>query len=136
MLLAPRLNLKWKGELIEDVITGLATMSLLIACTNNLHDNNLHDYKLHDYRSMAVRFLDSKPLLFLGTISYSLYLMHVPILGVVDIAIRAIALPPGISAALYVGGGAAASVGFSYLFYLGFERRFTTRSTNSRSVLS
>jgi peptidoglycan/LPS O-acetylase OafA/YrhL len=121
-LVAPRLHLKWKGDLIEDVITGLATMSLLIACTNNLHTES---------RSAVVKCLESKPLLFLGAISYSLYLMHAPILGVADIAIRAIAASAAISALMYIVGGAAATVIVTYLFYLVFERPFTTRKANS-----
>ena len=118
IIAAPRLHLNWKGELIEDVITGLATMSLLVACTNNLHTNR---------RSAVVLCLESKPLLFLGSISYSLYLMHAPILGSLDVAIRALGLSDGVSAFLYVAGGAAAAVGVTYLFYLAFERPFTAR---------
>ena len=125
MLVAPRLGLKWKADLIEDVITGIATMSLLVACTNNLHTDN---------KSTIVRCLESKPLLFLGAISYSLYLMHAPILGTFDIAIRTLAPSAGISALLYVVGGAAAAVGITYLFHLAFERPFTLRGARSRSV--
>ncbi len=123
VIAAPRLHLKWKGELIEDAFTGLATMSLLIACTNNLHTKG---------RSTVVRCLESKPLLFLGAISYSLYLMHAPILGALDIAIRTISPPGEISALLYVAGGAAAAIGLTYLFYLLFEKPFTSRKAASR----
>ena len=125
MLAAPRLHLKWKGDLIEDVITGLATMSLLVACTNDLHTHS---------RSAVMRCLESRPLLYLGAISYSLYLMHAPILGATDIAIRAIAPSAGISALLYIVGGAAAAIGLTYLFYLAFERPFTSRRSTSSSL--
>lgn len=118
-------DMKWKGDLVEDAITAIATMGLLVACTNSLHR---HTAK----RPVVLLALESRPLLFLGAISYSLYLMHSPILGVTDILIRALSPSSAVAATLYLVGGVAVAIGLTYLFYFVFERPFTRKLTRGQ----
>ena len=61
-------------QMFVDPIIGLGTMSLLIQCTN----------QVKDCRGAALpivaRFLSSPQVVWIGTFSYSLYLMHYPML--------------------------------------------------------
>jgi peptidoglycan/LPS O-acetylase OafA/YrhL len=68
--------------------------------------------------------LQTRPLLFLGTISYSLYLFHVPILGAWDMALRSAGVSGAAAAALYLFGGTALAIGLVYPLYRMFEKPF------------
>ncbi len=111
-------TLLWKGELVEDVLVGMAVMCAIVWCTLSVQNGA---------PNLLVRLLQSRPLLFLGTISYSLYLFHVPLLGAWDMGIRALGLSGVPAALLYLFGGTAISIGLTYPLYRAFEKPFLTR---------
>jgi peptidoglycan/LPS O-acetylase OafA/YrhL len=69
--------------------------------------------------------LESKMLVGLGTFSYSLYLIHMPILAWVDLTLRPLIPSPDARFAVLFGVGVPLCVALSYLFYIVVERRFT-----------
>jgi peptidoglycan/LPS O-acetylase OafA/YrhL len=70
------------------------------------------------------RVLASRPLVRLGGFSYSLYLVHWPVVAVLDAWGRLAGLGAWERAALLFGVTAPLSVGVAFLFYLVFERPF------------
>jgi peptidoglycan/LPS O-acetylase OafA/YrhL len=113
-------SLLWKGEFIEDAVLGLTVMAGIIWCTRSIQSGR---------PNAAVKLLEAPPLLFLGAISYSLYLFHVPILGTLDMLMRSAgaALPGTFAASIYLFGGTALTIGITYPLYRLFEKPFVNR---------
>ncbi len=61
---------------VRDAVVGLATAALIVALARDHRQGR---------RSRSLSLLGSKPLLALGTISYSLYLTHYPVLALVHV---------------------------------------------------
>ncbi len=122
---SPRSGLSWKFFLIQDTVIGIATMTFLVFATNSV---------LANQRNALVKVFDSPKILFLGAISYSLYLLHVPIICLVDIAIRSTGIRGNLGALCYLVLCPVAAVGGSYLFYLAFEKPFTVRRSPKNRV--
>ena len=80
--------------------------------------------------SKVYRVLNCRPLVFIGSFSYSLYLIHVPVLEFIRGAISHV-LEHGHSALeLWIWTvivGLPSTVAFSYLFHLAFERPFMSK---------
>ncbi|HTD33386.1 MAG TPA: acyltransferase [Candidatus Elarobacter sp.] len=74
-------------------------------------------------RILPARFLAARPIVFLGTFSYSLYLIHAPIVDLVGAVLYRIHAGPALSAAVWAAVIAAVLVA-AYGFYLVFERPF------------
>ena len=74
--------------------------------------------------SWALRFFEWQPVVILGTISYSLYLVHHPILNLLTLALRHWSVPgwPAVGVVLFLGVPVALAV--TYGFHLVFERPF------------
>lgn len=68
--------------------------------------------------------LDSRPLVFLGVFSYSLYLMHAPILSVLTQAFRSLSINGDLFFVLILAVGIPLVVIASYGFHLIFEKPF------------
>ena len=84
-------------------------------------------------RTGVVRsLLQTKPFLFAGTISYSVYLMHSPLLGLANLLLLPAQLPIGLHWALMTFGAAPIAIGLSYGLFLLVERRFL--NTHQRRV--
>jgi peptidoglycan/LPS O-acetylase OafA/YrhL len=82
-----------------------------------------------DKWSIATRILSWRPLVFVGTFSYSLYLIHAPLLQMIWQYILAPAHPsPPVMFAALMGPGALSILGFSYVFFRIFEEPFMGRS--------
>jgi peptidoglycan/LPS O-acetylase OafA/YrhL len=101
-----------------DPIIGLFTMSLILAAMNSGPN--------------AIRtVLESRPLVFVGTFSYSLYLIHAPLLQLIwQYAIHPLRLGPERSVLLLATLGSALIIGATYLFYLVCERPFLNTRPN------
>lgn len=79
------------------------------------------------------RFFDWKPLVALGGFSYSLYLVHAPLLQIVwQVALRPLNLGRVPTFWLLLIFGTLASIGGSYLFYLACERPFLNRRSSEK----
>jgi len=72
----------------------------------------------------VVRVLSSRPLVGIGTFSYSLYLVHVPVIAVLDLWMHALPLGAAARLGAYMAASLAASLGVAYPFHLLFERPF------------
>ncbi len=82
-----------------------------------------------DKSSVATRILSWRPLVFVGTFSYSLYLIHAPLLQMLWQYILAPAhLSAAVMFAALMGPGALSILGFSYGFFRVFEEPFMGRS--------
>lgn len=95
-----------------DLFVGLSTTCLLIILSSS-------------ETSTMRRLLDWRPLVFIGSFAYSIYLLHEPVLQILWIyAIHPLHLSvvPTFAALLLLGG--AASVAFAYLFFLACEKPF------------
>lgn len=111
-----------------DLIVGIAAMYIMISVSNS------------PFGRMG-RFLALRPLTFLGTISYSLYLIHAPLLQVVwQYLIHPLAFSNFATFLLVATIGGGIIVGLSWLFFLSCERPFMNkprsdkpRSDNPRS---
>ena len=104
----PRLVDTYLG--VEDVIVGLGAMSLLLAGARP---------------GLAARALSVKPLVFVGKFSYSIYLIHIPILEVLArfTARRFdVSSTSGVVKLLGMGALVAVATAGAYGFYLAFER--------------
>jgi peptidoglycan/LPS O-acetylase OafA/YrhL len=102
---------------IPTSFAGGACAYFLLICSRNHNSNKM---------TTALRLLEWRPLVWVGTWSYSLYLTHTMGLTAVHIAIRSLSLP--LPATLFLIVFAALPLSFcgSYLFHLAFERPFMT----------
>ncbi|MFH7028539.1 MAG: acyltransferase family protein [Heteroscytonema crispum UTEX LB 1556] len=101
---------------ISESFFGLATACLFINCTKRVIDGK----KLPRY----LRVFEHPLAIALGTFSYSLYLIHGPVLVLVRYFLFNLQLSPGIFAVISYLLGVAVSLVIAYLFYLVFERPF------------
>ena len=113
LLLLPHL---WDGPhlhvYVVDYVVGVWSMSVLVTASRNEH-------------GWTARFLGCKPLVFVGTFAYSVYLIHAPLLQVLWQGPFAPlqAQPLAMLAALTLLG-TPLILGVAYVFFLAFERPF------------
>ena len=117
----------WPHLVLGNIILGLATMCLLIYCANSLLNTNTNSSPI------VLRFLRAKPCVVLGSFSYSLYLIHAPVLALVTIGMRHLQLSTAGMVAAYFFGAVPLCVIAAYLFYLVFEKPFLTKSKKTIS---
>jgi peptidoglycan/LPS O-acetylase OafA/YrhL len=88
-------------------------------------------------RLSPLRLLRTRAVVHLGIFSYSLYLVHAPILAALAIAGRDYLRLQGVSAYLFIFVvGIPATLLGSYLFHLAFERPFMPQSARALNRLS
>jgi peptidoglycan/LPS O-acetylase OafA/YrhL len=99
-----------------DLPIGLAAMCLLVATSR-------------DPEGLARRVLSWKPLAFIGTFSYSVYLLHAPFLQILwQYVMMPLHLAPVAMFATLMGPGALAILGISYGFFRVLEEPFMRQS--------
>ena len=98
-----------------DIFCGLFSMCLLLLCSRRAQAGGA--YWLTD-------ILQSRPVMALGAMSYSLYLIHLPVLECLFWLLCTRHLPFGPASAVTFGLILPAVIGICYLFHLLFERPF------------
>ena len=83
---------------------------------------------------LALRMLELSPLVKLGRFSYSLYLLHAPVLALFYLLARQLSLGLVEFQLFILGIGLPATIAICYLFFLIFERPFLTPRTKPASV--
>jgi peptidoglycan/LPS O-acetylase OafA/YrhL len=111
---------------IGDSFFGLATACLFINCTKRVTEGK----KLPRY----LRVFEHPLAIAIGTFSYSLYLIHGPLLVLVRYFLFSLQLSPAIFAVISYLLGVAVSLVIAYLFYLVFERPFMSGFLKKRKV--
>lgn len=104
---------------LQDFLVGLGAASLLIFFTKQIQERPL------GCQSVMLRWLQSKPVVGLGAFSYSLYLVHAPLLRIVGVWFRShSSFSGGEVVGIACGICVPLIVCFAYLFHLVFERPF------------
>jgi peptidoglycan/LPS O-acetylase OafA/YrhL len=81
--------------------------------------------------------LQTRPLIFAGTISYSVYLMHSPLLGLANLLLLPLDLPIEVHWVLMTFVAAPTAIAFCYVLFLLVERNFlNTRQRHAQKALS
>lgn len=112
-----------------DVLVGLATMCLIVFCTRCAHAASLEsDRRL----PMVLRLLESSWAMRLGAFSYSLYLVHIPIVLKLNQWSSGHFSP--VPAFAFDLAGIPVVLVAAYLFHLAFERRFMSEHRARRKV--
>ena len=110
-----------------DMLVGFAASALLVYCTL------FRSYQQPRPTPFVLRLLESRALVSLGAFSYSLYLIHGPILAVLIFLLHRRFYGDHLLL-LMIGVGLPITLGVSYLFYLCFERPFLrTRAALSKT---
>lgn len=110
---------------VPDLLIGAATVSAMISLTQAVQQGR---------RPLALRVLEWRPLVSPGRSSYSLYLLHSPVLALVFLLARGLELGSGAIQLFILGVGLPVSVMASHLFYLVFERPFLSQRTTSNQA--
>ena len=114
------LNKDGQEWIIADILVGFSSMSLLIA--------------LFTGRSFMNRLLECKPLVTIGSFSYSLYLVHSPILQVfIHYVLDPLSLSPNLHLIVLSLIGFPCVLIVSYVFFLAFEKPFLSNTAKIKS---
>lgn len=111
---------------VVDVIVGLTTTSLIIFCANHTRRAPAQ------MKPIVLRLLECPWAAGLGAFSYSIYLVHLPILRILNIVLSSFLISPAIIKAVLLFFGVPLILGLSYLFHLAFERRFMSAPAQKR----
>ena len=115
--------LSWRPALLEkhtshiDLLAGFCATCLLVYCTQHLSKNTAS-------RPAVLAVMESGFAVGIGRFSYSLYLIHAPVLALSYAALRGLHLDSVITLGLVILWGVPLSLLFAYLFYLACERPF------------
>ncbi len=118
---------------VKDIVVGAMTGCLLVFCTRHLtrahaaQDGRADSHFSARPAPRVLRLFESRAAVGLGAFSYSLYLVHAPILAVCLSALRPLHLSSTTTLALMLGIAVPLAVVGSYVFHLAFERPFLTR---------
>ncbi len=108
-----------------DTLTGVVTAALIAACTASLQ--SFEDGV--PYRIAG--FLHSRFPVAIGRFSYSLYLVHAPIIALIALSLRYRTMTPQVALGTIGGIGLPLILIAAYLFYLLFERPFTNQKAKA-----
>lgn len=115
--------------LILSALVGTGTVCLIVACTRYLTSQRLTAPPL------AVRILDASWAVRLGAFSYSLYLVHQPILWAASALLLTTHLSYTLKYTVMMLVAVPVAVLFAYLFHLMFERPFTRSAVKTKLAL-
>jgi peptidoglycan/LPS O-acetylase OafA/YrhL len=115
--LTGRLGVVAQTEWLRDYLLGVAVTCVLIRCTRL-------SVAPPARRPLYLRALLLPPLVRVGRFSYSLYLIHAPVIALLALGCRALQLPVLVGYGIVVAVGIPLAVLVAYLFFLPFERPF------------
>jgi peptidoglycan/LPS O-acetylase OafA/YrhL len=105
-----------------DGVVGIMTTALLVHSTNGA-------------QTFAARALAWRPLVFIGTFSYSVYLIHAPLLQILwQYVLDPLALGPKAMFVSLMSVGLACVLGAAYLFFRMFEAPFMVGRSAARAT--
>jgi peptidoglycan/LPS O-acetylase OafA/YrhL len=110
---------------IPDVLIGGGIGCAMVFLTNEIAMGR---------RPVVLRLLERRPLVGLGRFSYSLYLIHAPLLALFYLLARRLNLGPLAFQCFILGIALPTTVAASYLFFLVFERPFLSLRTRPTLV--
>ena len=110
-----------------DLLAGACSACLIIYCTRHLSEERRS-------RSIPLQIFQSRPALALGSFSYSLYLIHAPVVAICFALLRDSALSPLNLLMLILLISLPAALLISYFFYLGCERPFLQRRSTKEDI--
>jgi peptidoglycan/LPS O-acetylase OafA/YrhL len=125
-LCAPRglfSHLPFEASLWKDLFMGLATLCLLLFCTRIMTGAR------REKPPILLNALQGRFALSLGAFSYSMYLIHAPIIALVQAFVRRLAMPSTLSLAVDFLVAIPVVLGASYVFSQVFERPFLKART-------
>ena len=105
----------WGSRWPFDALVGLATVCLMLHCTRMVKEGQT---------STLVSLFASKPVVALGVFSYSLYLVHAPVLEIFWLLLRKSSMGSTHQVLIFALLSAPLCIGLAYLFHLPFERPF------------
>ncbi|MBD3880192.1 acyltransferase [Phormidium tenue FACHB-886] len=106
----------WEGRIVEDFVVGGGIACLLVAWTHQLTGSQTKP-------SAILQLLQSRWAVALGMFSYSLYLVHMPVLGVAQLALSFLNLSDSKTLLALLTIVTPLSMLCAYGFYRVFERR-------------
>jgi peptidoglycan/LPS O-acetylase OafA/YrhL len=107
-------------DIIADILFGIVCFALLGVCAN---EKNKYT-KFQFFQT----FFSWRPLVFMGIFSYSIYLVHAPILQVLYVHVMPVLkLTPIYATVVLIIIGTVTIVSFAYLFFLAFEKPFLSK---------
>lgn len=107
-------------DIIADILFGIVCFGLLGVCSNE-------KYQQTRYRHFQQVF-SWQPLVFLGMFSYSIYLVHAPILQIIYVRVMPLfKLTPVHATITLIIIGTSFIVAFAYLFFTAFEKPFLSK---------
>lgn len=108
---------------VSDLLVGAGMAAFLLAVGKETEDCS--DVQARsNCKHLLVRLLEVRPLVMVGTFSYSLYLIHGPVLAILNHILNLGSLSPGVKYSIMVVGGVSIAALASYLFFFAFERPF------------
>ncbi|MBW4695502.1 MAG: acyltransferase [Lyngbya sp. HA4199-MV5] len=122
--LRPSMDSNVATAFISDLLVGIFALAVIIDCATHRVEN-------HADRPAVLALLESKWVVWLGTFSYSLYLIHLPLLGLAELPLNGIHSPVSKFLGLLLLGMPFALLG-SYGFHLVFERPFMSDFSRSQ----
>jgi peptidoglycan/LPS O-acetylase OafA/YrhL len=108
-------NSLYQHNYVMDVLMGLATAAALTWCGR-------HSLDQHAANPLLLRLICSRPLAMLGAMSFSLYLIHVPVWWMLEPAVSRLAPTPLRELAFRFLVGVPVALLISYVFYRCVER--------------
>jgi peptidoglycan/LPS O-acetylase OafA/YrhL len=108
----------FRHQPVTDALVALTTATLLVHCSRHAAG------EAAGREPLALRLLGSRPMVALGRFSYSIYLIHLPVLACCFLAQRALPLSQEAHLAVMLALGGPLSVGVAYAFFLAVERHF------------
>ena len=121
-------------EMVSDQLVAGMAFCVLVQCTQTAMNGKM--IESNSPRTWLLKLLSHPWAIGLGSFSYSLYLVHAPILALIDLPLKAAHVSSTLRLVIGLGVSVPISVGISYLFYWVFERPLMRRSntTNKSNV--